>query len=170
MKGTCNYLSLNNERCNSTYLLHEVYFRNPEHKLEKEFIDICKTHYDEIIREMQEQIKILTRTKDNLKYSIKLARSESRKQDIIYDASNDYSKLDNIITRIKTITNSQCRNDFCNKELMLLGNQSKIWTAHTFKPNGKRHLSFNFCCLNCMNRLRSKCGLPTMIQRGQLSL
>lgn len=169
MNQNCNYILESDQRCGSTFLLHEIYFRDPENKSNRQFTYICKTHYDQIMREMTEKIKTLTFKRDNLIAERNKERIIAQQNDQRYNDQKQ-QKIEDLRIIIKKILTNECRNIFCMKTLQGNNERMKFFSAHTFLPNGKRHYTFYFCSNRCMQSLRGKCGIITLTIHGQRTL
>jgi hypothetical protein len=170
MLGSCNYLNENNNRCNKTFSLNNLFFRDPYAPTNSQFVDLCKWHYEEIIRFYNDEIQEMQRERDNLRVMMKEVQIIAKKSDIYYKNDADQMRYDNLRALIKIFTTAQCKNIFCKQRLSVMGRDKKIYSVHTFKSNGKRHYSFYFCSLKCYNIVRAKCGLPVPLLQGQHTL
>ena len=170
MLGSCNYLNENDVRCNKTYGLHNLFFRDPYAPASSQFIDLCKWHYDIIIGEMTERVKGFQMKLVNMISEAARLRRIARESDIYVGNSATQQKIEDLRELIKKITNNECKNIFCMQNLRQLEQKQRIYSVHTFKPSGRRHYTFYYCSLKCYNIMRAKCGLPVPIMHGQHTL
>lgn len=169
MQGSCNFIDENNNRCNKTYQLHSLYFKDPTSNT-PEFADLCKWHYDKITDELIErtrgfQMKLANMISENARLT-KIARANG-----VYHAnSNIQQKISDMKDLIRKVQNNECKNYFCNANLSHLERYQKVYSVHAFKPSGRRHYSFYYCSFKCFNIMRAKCGLYIPLSNGQMVL
>lgn len=170
MLGSCNALTDYNRRCDRTFDLSNLIFRDPFHPSTLETADLCKFHYNGIVGELNEHIDEYKRKIKNLKFQISTYKQAQKQNDTYYDTNLIQSKIDDIRTLIKNQLLNECKNIFCRQNLRQLERYSRLYSVHTFRPNGRRHYTFYFCSVKCFNIMKGKCGFSSPIIRGQTTL
>ena len=165
----CNYILDNGARCDSSFLLHEMYFRDPYYKHNCGSVNICKKHYDLITKEVNEIVIGFARQRDNLFAQRNRERQIAKENDTFYHDQKQY-KIDDLKQKCRDILNYECRNYFCLMDLKKLKQEDKIYTVTSFKPGGKRGYTWNFCSFKCLNWMSVKCGIKQIVNTGQLTL
>src|SRR5690242_5422558 len=112
MIGSCNFIKDNGMRCGSSFLLSEIYFRDPYVKSNREFVEFCHIHYKQLIKEMTERVILLARQRDNLFSNRNRERILAKENDTYYRDLKQ-PKIDDLKTLLKKIMNNECRNIFC---------------------------------------------------------
>lgn len=170
MLGSCFYLFDSRARCNRTYNLHTILFRNPESPSFIEQVDLCKPHYEEIIGQMTEYVRQFQMDLTNLISKSARDRKIARENGIYRSNDFVYKKIEDLKALIKRTQNDECKNFLCRQNLRDLDMSRKLFSVHTFKQSGRRHYSFYFCSLKCYNFMKARCGLPVAILKGQTTL
>lgn len=168
--GTCNFLDDKGNRCNKTYNLHSLYFRDPYSPTSSQFIDLCKWHYDAITADTTERIRGFQMKLSNLISESARLRKIARENGTYIRNEVMTQKIEDLKALIKKITTNECKNFFCMANLRELERYAKLYSVHTFKPSGRRHYTFYYCSLKCYNIMRARCGLPVPIHQGQTML
>ena len=167
---SCNFVYDNGSKCISTYLLHSLYFRDPYSETIPVFVSLCQKHYQVITGELNEHVREYQMKVSNLISQNARNRRTAKEFDTYYDSTMARQKIEDLQALIKKIQNNECRNYFCKADLTKLGQFDRLFSVHTFKPSGRRHYSYYFCSLKCFNIMKGKCGISSMIQRGQTTL
>lgn len=142
MLGSCNYLNENNVRCNKTYNLHNLFFRDPYAPTSSQFVDLCKWHYDLIVGEMTERTRQFQMKLSNMISEAARSRKIARENGIYHRNDNITQKIEDLKELIKKITSNECKNIFCMQNLRQLEQRQRIYSVHAFKPSGRRHTRF----------------------------
>jgi hypothetical protein len=166
---SCNQLLDVNLKCGKPYGLHGIYFHDPNSKKNCELINICRYCYDILAKEMQETITARVRDRENLKATRNRQRAIAKAYGAPYNDHIQFA-LDDVSKLIYNLSTNTCKNIFCNANLLKLPIDSKIYTATTFKPSGRRHYTWNFCSEKCFKSMKGKCGvkLITTVRQEKL--
>ena len=163
----CNAILDNEQRCNKTYQLHEVYLRDPYDAQRSSIEYLCRFCYDRLVKEMNERISDFDRKLKNQIYEINRQRVAAKEYDMPYRNESLEMKISDLRTLVKRISNGECRNEFCRKLLTSLQQGERVYTATTFRVNGKRHYTWNYCSHQCFKSIKGKCGVFNLEQSKQ---
>lgn len=170
MLGSCSFIEDNGNFCNRTYLLHNLFFRDPYAVGSPELTDICKRHYEILTGESLERIRGFQMKLANMISEAARLRKIALANGVYLDNNATQQKIEDLKALIKKIQNSECKNFFCNNDLTKLERFTKLYSVHAFKPSGRRHYTFYYCSLKCYNIMRAKCGLKVPFIQGQTVL
>lgn len=157
----------NDQRCNKTWQLHDIYLKDPNSPSSSLLLNLCKTHYDFLTDETTHRIRDFQRKILNLEAEKARLRHTAKEYDTYYDGTKIQQKIDDLKVLSRKIQGGECKNYYCMQDLTKLERESKLYSAHTFKPSGRRQFSFYFCSLKCFNIFKAKCGLQVPILKGQ---
>lgn len=170
MLGSCSCLTINNNRCNGTYQLHTLIFRDPYAPSNLEQADICKAHYDQLCLNMLERIRENTMKIANLISQKSRERKIAKEYGNFYNETRIQQKIEDLIEQQKHMQTRECRNFLCMKDLTTLDQNEKLFSVHSFALNGKRQYTFYFCSLKCFGFMKGQCGIKIPINTGQTIL
>jgi len=167
--GSCNFINDYNNRCNRTYQLHNIQFRDPYNSIIEQ-VDLCKTHYDQITSDTIQRVRDFQMQLANMiAENARLKRLAKENDTYIRNDARD-QKVESLKELIRRVQNDECKNYFCNFNLRQLPERQKLFSASSFKPSGRRHYTFYYCSLKCFNIMKGRCGITTEIFKGQTIL
>lgn len=168
--GSCNFINEYNNRCNRTYELHNMQFRDPYSISTIEQCDLCKTHYDQVTSDTVERVRGFQMKLSNMIAESSRLTRIAKENDTYYKNDAMQQKIEKLKELIRTIQNDECKNYFCNQNLRQLNREQRLFSVSTFRQSGRRQYTFYFCSLKCFNIFKGRCGITTEIFKGQMVL
>lgn len=161
----CNFIDINEQRCNFNYELKYLLFRNPTTRVSQE-IEICPRHFGTEVEEpLILPIRLLRIKKDNLFATISRERQIAKQYDSYYDYTQRKHQLDTIKERIRILISLKCSNILCGAVLPIM---SPLYSMMVITHSGKVSYKFYFCSKDCWDKMRIRTGalLPEKARKG----
>jgi hypothetical protein len=160
----------NDKRCNKTFYLYNMQFRDPNYVNELILVDLCKGHYEEVIKITTERITELKRNISHLITDAARLRLVAKEYDVYIGRAAIFQKIEDAKLLVRKLEVTECRNIFCRENLDKLEAKTKIYSCTSWKPSGKKHVTLYFCSLKCMNIMKAMCGINANLLKKQMTL